>query len=65
MRKIECLNLSRDEVSLLCLFRQLTTDQQLMILEAAEDCVTRNDRIEQLAGSGVERGFDVEFKGLM
>ena len=65
MRHIECLNLSREEVDLLSLFRQLTLEQRLMILEAAEDCVTNNDRMETLAGSGLERGLSIELNGLM
>jgi hypothetical protein len=65
MRRIECLNLSREEVDLLTLFRQLSVDQRLMILETAEDCVTRNDRMDALAGSGIERGLAVESMGLM
>lgn len=60
MRRIECLNLSREEVDLLALFRQLSVDQRLMILEAAEECVTRNDRMETLAGSGQERGRAID-----
>jgi len=64
MRRIECLNLNREEVDLLTMFRQLSIEQRLMILEAAEECVTRNDRMETLAGSGQERGRTVD-RGLM
>jgi len=42
----------------------LSIEQRLMILEAAEECVTRNDRMETLAGSGQERGRTVD-RGLM
>jgi len=65
MRHIECLNLSREEVDLLSMFRQLTLEQRLMILEAAEDSVNKNDRMETLAGSGLERGLSTEPSGLM
>jgi len=65
MRHIECLDLSREEVDLLSLFRHLTLEQRLMILEAAEGCVTKNDRMETLAGTGLERGQPTEPPGLM
>ncbi|HKI52141.1 MAG TPA: hypothetical protein VJ995_08715 [Geothermobacteraceae bacterium] len=65
MRHIECLDLSREEVDLLSLFRHLTLEQRLMILEAAEDCVNNNDRMETLAGTGLERGLPTESSGLM
>lgn len=64
MRRFECLNLSREEVDLLTLYRQLSLEQRLMVFETAEDCVTRNDRMEALAGSGLERGFFQEPSGL-
>jgi len=65
MRHIECLDLSREEVDLLTLFRQLTLEQRLMILEAAEDSVNQNVRMETLAGNGLERGPATETAGLM
>jgi len=65
MRHIECLDLSREEVDLLTMFRQLTLAQRLMILETAEDCVNKNDRMETLAGSGLERGLSIDPSGLM
>lgn len=64
MRHIECMDLSREEVDLLTLFRQLTLEQRLMILEAAEDSVEQNVRMETLAGSGLERGLSIDLSGM-
>lgn len=65
MRAIECLNLSREEVDLLSLFRQLTIEQRLMLLESAEDCAALNDRMEALAGAGLERGLSLDQPGMV